>query len=142
MLFRSSLWILGGASIFIDTPILNTIVIGLIISFAIIAFPRTRTSLKILSIVILLATTWIALFYEVEGAIIDGLERAAIFPAFLATLVLLRATADHRPESQKARQAFSSLPKTQRAGGIVTGAHFIGHSSGWCFCGTRAHYGP
>ena len=121
-----SLWILGGTSIFIDTPILNTIVIGLIISFAIIAFPGTRTSLKILSIVILLATTWIALFYEVEGAIIDGLERAAIFPAFLATLVLLRATADHRPESQKARQAFSSLPKTQRAGGIVTGAHFIG----------------
>jgi len=121
-----SLWILGGASIFIDTPILNTIVIGLIISFAIIAFPGTRTSLKILSIAILLATTWIALFYEVEGAIIDGLERAAIFPAFLATLVLLRATADHRPESQKARQAFSSLPKTQRAGGIVTGAHFIG----------------
>jgi len=120
------LWVLGIATIFFDSRALMAATTGLLVSFAILSLPRTRRSVQILCAVITLAAAWLALRYGVGEAVLDGLKRAAIFPAFLATLVLLRATADRRPETGRARQAFASLPPDARAGGIVTGAHFIG----------------
>ncbi|MEK9684883.1 MAG: hypothetical protein VW226_10065 [Rhodospirillaceae bacterium] len=121
-----ALWLLGFISFFSKSSVLHTCINILILSFALISFGSARRSIKILILIILTSTLWLASGYGVFRAIWQGLERASIFPAFLATLVLLRGTADRRPETSLARQAFSSLPANQRAGGIVTGAHFIG----------------
>ena len=60
------------------------------------------------------------------NGIVDGLTRASIFPGFLATIVLLRATADQRPEIAAARRMFSALDPARRDSGIVIGTHMIG----------------
>ena len=55
-----------------------------------------------------------------------AIAKATIFPAFLATIVLLRAAADQRPEIASARQLFGALPANERDSGIIIGTHLIG----------------
>ncbi|MBT5455696.1 MAG: hypothetical protein HOK82_03755 [Rhodospirillaceae bacterium] len=49
-----------------------------------------------------------------------------MFPAFLATIVLLRATADQRPEIITARRLFAAIDPRQQAGGLVIGSFLVG----------------
>ncbi len=65
-------------------------------------------------------------FYDQWAAIEGGLTRAAIFPAFLATIVLLRATADQRPEIGVARRLFTALDRERRDSGLVVGGFLVG----------------
>jgi len=120
------LWGLGVISIFSAFAELNVLVSALLVSFSIFSIFEIRRS--ILCVCLLIATTifWLALTYGVEEAILDGLSRASIFPAFLITLVLLRTTADSRPETKRAQHAFAALPENARSGGIITGSHIIG----------------
>lgn len=60
-----------------------------------------------------------------EG-IIDGFGRAAIFAPFLATVLLLRATAEERPEVAEARRLFGALDPGRRDSAVVIGTHLLG----------------
>lgn len=64
--------------------------------------------------------------FGVAEAAIGGIGRALVFAAFLPTIVLVRATAELRPEVAEARRSFSDLAPEQRAGGILFGGHALG----------------
>lgn len=122
----AALWGLGITKILVSIPVIDALASGLLISFIILSLPRTGWSVRLLCLAMAVAMGVLVHQYDVGGAILDGIARASIFAAFLATIVLLRATADNRPETDTARQAFSNLPAEGRGGGIIVGAHIIG----------------
>ena len=56
---------------------------------------------------------------------VNAIDRALVFAAFLPTIVLVRATAELRPEVAQARQSFRSLAPSERTGGILFGCHIL-----------------
>lgn len=72
------------------------------------------------------ASLGLCLAYDVWSAIFPGLRKALIFLAFMPTAMLVRSTADHRPEITAARELFTSLRQDERGGGLLFGCHVIG----------------
>ncbi|CAN0428183.1 unnamed protein product, partial [Discosporangium mesarthrocarpum] len=113
-------------NIFAPDPYLVWALKGLLVCFLVLVMPRIAGHSRILLAVLTAVTLALAAIYGEWGAILDGIARAAIFPAFLATIVLLRATADQRPEIAAARQMFGALDPDRRDSGVVIGTHMIG----------------
>ena len=63
-------------------------------------------------------------FGAVEAAF-AGIERSLVFAAFLPTIVLVRATAELRPEIAEARRLFTNLDPSERTGGVLFGCHAL-----------------
>ncbi len=63
--------------------------------------------------------------FGVAEAALAGIDRALVFAAFLPTIVLIRATAELRPEIAKARRSFRNLDPAERTGGILFGCHAL-----------------
>lgn len=120
------LWILGLIQVLFPTPQVSTVMVGLLACVAIIALPQATWNVQLLCAFLAIATIALANFYDQWAAIENGLTRAAIFPAFLATIVLLRATADQRPEISVARHLFTALDRERRDSGLVVGGFLIG----------------
>ena len=120
------LWLLAVANIFYPNVTLVWALKGLLGVFVLLALPRIVGHSRILLTVLAVVTVALSAIYGEWGAILDGVARSAIFPAFLATIVLLRATADQRPEIAAARQMFSALDPDRRDSGVVIGTHLIG----------------
>jgi hypothetical protein len=121
-----ALWLLAVVNIFAPAPSIVWALKGLLVCFITLALPRVAGHSRILLTVLAAVTLALAAIYGEWGAILDGIARAAIFPAFLATIVLLRATADQRPEIASARQMFGALDPDRRDSGVVIGTHLIG----------------
>ena len=64
--------------------------------------------------------------FGVADAAFAGIERALVFAAFMPTIVLVRATAELRPEISEARQLFRNLDAAERSRGILFGCHALG----------------
>ncbi len=64
--------------------------------------------------------------FGVADAAFAGIERALVFAAFMPTIVLVRATAELRPEIAEARRSFRKLNAAERAGGILFASHALG----------------
>lgn len=99
---------------------------GMLACLVLVVLPTLARHSLILCVVLALATCGLAAAYGQWHAIPDGIARAAIFPAFLSTIVLLRAAADQRPEITAARDMFGALDRSERDSGIVIGTHLIG----------------
>jgi hypothetical protein len=54
------------------------------------------------------------------------MEHSVIFAAFFGTVVLLRATADRRPEISQARQLVEKLDAQESNSGLMAGSQFLG----------------
>lgn len=72
------------------------------------------------------ATVTLAAVFDVADAAVDGIERAFVFAAFVPTIVLVRATAELRPEVVAARRSFQDLDPAHWSGGILFGCHALG----------------
>lgn len=120
------LWVLGVASIFAPAPEVTTALTVCLAIYVFFALPRTGWHTRVLLSVLAIATVTLATTYDQWDAILRGMAKASIFPAFLATIVLLRATADQRPEITVARRLFAALDKSEQSGGIVLGSHLVG----------------
>ncbi len=120
------LWILGLFQVLFPTQLVSTVMTGLLACVAVIAVPQATWNIKLLCAVLAAATLYIAHVYDQWDAIESGLRRATIFPAFLATIILLRATADQRPEIGIARGLFAALDRERRDSGLVVGGFLIG----------------
>jgi len=126
MVFGAALWALGVVSIFVPTPGLSAALTWCLGVYVFFAVPRTGWHTRILLCVLAIATVALAARYDRWDAIPLGMAKASIFPAFLATIVLLRATADQRPEISAARRLFAAIDSREQSGGIIVGAHLIG----------------
>lgn len=120
------LWILGLFQVLFPNQLVSTLMAGLLACVAVIALPQATWNIKLLCAVLAATTLYIAHIYDQWDAIENGLRRATIFPAFLATIVLLRATADQRPEIGMARRLFAALDRERRDSGLVVGGFLIG----------------
>ena len=125
-LLVGTLWLLAVVNIFAPAPNLVWALKALLAGFVVLSLPKIAGHSRILLAVLAAITLALAAIYGEWGAILDGVARAAIFPAFLATIVLLRATADQRPEIESARQMFGALDPDRRDSGVVIGTHLIG----------------
>lgn len=124
------LWLLGIAGIVVDlksmswwTPWLTVGPLMALVGAALMSMPR---QIRLLCGALGLATAGLAAFYDQWAAILLGLERAVLFPAFLATIVLLRSTADQRPEIGTARRLFAAIDQDERGGGVTVGSFLLG----------------
>ena len=126
VLLISLLWLLGLIHVLFPTPEVSTAMAVLLAFVALIALPQATWNVKLLCAFLATATIYLAHFYDQWGAIEGGLRRATIFPAFLATIVLLRATADQRPEITVARGLFAALDRKRRDSGLVVGGFLVG----------------
>ena len=121
-----ALWLLAAGHILIDLPYLAEVMAGMVVVFLLAALPRLPRHTMILCGLLMGAMLALAHTYNQWTAIPAGIAKASIFPAFLATIVLLRAAADQRPEIANARALFGALPPRERDSGIVIGTHIMG----------------
>ena len=125
-IISGALWILAVLHIMFPQAPIAPFLVGLLICFVLGAVPQLSLHTRVLCGALAMATVIIAWLDGQWSAIPDGLAKATVFPAFLSTIVLLRATADQRPEIITAREMFGALDPTKRDSGIVIGTHLIG----------------
>lgn len=124
------LWVFAAARILVPVPLVTNVLTwamtGALVVYLLAILPTAPRHTKILSSILGAATIAMGAVYGQWHGIVDGLMRASIFPGFLATIVLLRATADQRPEIEAARRMFNDLDPARRDSGVVIGTHMIG----------------
>ena len=108
-----------------STPLTWFLVAGLAV-YVIVAFVRGRWQMRLVAIGLSAAIVGICTMFGSWATIPAGVEKGLIFVAFLSTIVLLRATAEQRPEIVAARALFTSLDKDRRGGGVLIGTHLLG----------------
>lgn len=121
----AALWLFGVIRIFSPQPVIIDILSVLLVCFVLLALPRVGWHTKILLTILAAATIALAAGYNRWDAILLGLAKGSVFPAFLATIVLLRATADQRPEIVTARRLFAGIDPRHQSGGILIGAFLL-----------------
>ncbi len=110
---------------FPEPALANILAAGFVLYVA-VALRASRWQTLALCGALALASLGLCLAYGVWPAIITGLHRALIFLAFMPTVMLIRATADRRPEITATRALFASLDPAERGGGLLFGCHVIG----------------
>ena len=120
------LWLLAVLHILVPSAPLTWAMTVFLVCFVALAIPRISWHAQVLCGVLAAATVVLAALYGQWDAVPEGVARAAIFPGFLSTIVLLRAAADQRPEIASARRMFGMLDPARRDSGIVIGTHLIG----------------
>lgn len=120
------LWLLSLLQQAVSSTVLTWTIIALMSVFVLIAAFLSGWQTRLLCIALATATITIAVTFGGWQAIPTGIAKSAVFVAFLSTIVLLRATADQRPEINAARELFNSLPSDRRGGGILIGANLLG----------------
>jgi hypothetical protein len=122
----AALWVLGVIRIFWPDQLVIDALSVFLVCFVFLALPRTGIHTRVLLGVLAAATVSLAASFDRWDAILLGLAKGSVFPAFLATIVLLRATADQRPEIVTARQLFAAIDPRHQSGGILIGSFLLG----------------
>lgn len=125
-IIAGALWALAVLQILFPLPHISLVMAGLLICFVLGAVPRLPRYTRVICGALATVAVFLAWHYGQWSAVPEGIGKAAIFPAFLSTIVLLRAAADQRPEIATARKMFGALDATKRDSGIVIGTHLIG----------------
>ncbi len=99
---------------------------GLMAAFVILSLARLRRQTVILISVLATITVLLAIVFEAWGEVVRGVEGATVFAAFFGTIMMLRATAERRPETVSARDQFERLDAGQQSGAFLIAAHAIG----------------
>ena len=103
----------------------NILTPGLIV-YMVFALAASRWQTLALCGALLTVILALCFVYGVWSALWPGFQKAQIFLAFLPTAMLIRSTADQRPEIANTRTLFASLPRAERDGGLLIGCHVIG----------------
>ncbi len=111
--------------IFPSAALANILTPGLIL-YIVFALAASRWQTLALCGALLTIILALCFVYGVWSALWPGLQKAQIFLAFLPTAMLIRSTADQRPEIANTRTLFASLPRAERDGGLLIGCHAIG----------------
>jgi hypothetical protein len=94
--------------------------------FLVLAAPLLNRRTTVLCAIIGLAALLLAAWSGGWWPIVVALDNSTQFGAFFGTIMVLRATADRRPETGKARELFKRLTVEQRSGAFLVGSHLMG----------------
>lgn len=125
ILLAGALWALGLIRILTPLEWMDAPLGLLLVAFVIVALCRTGWQNRLLCLALAGGTVALCLAYDLWQVIPAGIAKGAIFPAFFGTIVLLRATADQRPEIAAARRLFAGLDPARRGGGLIVGANLL-----------------
>lgn len=125
IVLAATLWALGVVRILSPFKALDAPLGALLVAFVTIALVRAGWQNRALCLALAGATVGLCAAYDVWRVIPQGIAKGAIFPAFFGTIVLLRATADQRPEIAAARRLFAGLDPERRSGGLIVGANLL-----------------
>ena len=118
------LWV--GAIVDMAWDIPRVAAVGGLVAYVVLSLVHGARAARWLCGALTGAIVALSLAFGVPEAAIDGIERAFVFAAFMPTLVLVRATAELRPEVAQARRSFRNLDPAHRVGGILFGCHALG----------------
>ncbi|MBK20463.1 MAG: hypothetical protein CMM52_16655 [Rhodospirillaceae bacterium] len=122
----ATLWAFAVIQIFWSHPILELaggIALGL---YIVLVISKIRRRMQILISCLAATAITLAAIFDGWTALWQGMENSVIFAAFFGTVVLLRATADQRPEISRARQFVERLGAQERDSGLMAGSQFLG----------------
>ena len=94
--------------------------------YVLVVSRQIRRRMQILIFCLALSAAILAAVFDGWYALWQGMEHSVIFAAFFGTVVLLRATADQRPEISKARKLVKDLGAQERNSGLMAGSQFLG----------------
>ncbi|NKB20066.1 MAG: hypothetical protein GKS01_05910 [Alphaproteobacteria bacterium] len=94
--------------------------------YVVLVLGQIKRRMQILIFCLALSAVGLAALFDGWQALWEGMEHSVIFAAFFGTVVLLRATADQRPEISKARQLVERLGAQERNSGLMAGSQFLG----------------
>lgn len=108
-----------------DAPVDDaaTLALGLLLG---IGFIRVRRQTLALAAALALCALGFAAVLDDWGALWRGLSDATTFGAFFVTLVVLRTTAERRPETARTRRLMALLDPLQRTAATLYGANVMG----------------
>jgi hypothetical protein len=98
----------------------------LMAAYIALALPRLRRRTLVLCALLASAALVLAAISQSWRLVLPALDGATIFGAFFGTIMMLRTTADQRPETNHAREMFRHLDGGQISGAFLIGAHLIG----------------
>jgi len=120
------LWILEIASLVAPHSPARDLAVAGLVAYGALVFPFVRRGTRIGAVIAILAAVGIALTAGEPELLLDGLEFAVVFPAFLATIALTRAAAEHNPLVARSRERLTAATPAARAGSTMLGAHLSG----------------
>ncbi len=119
-----ALW--AGAIVDMAWAIPRSIAVAGLAAYVGLALVRAARQARWLCGALAAAIVVLAWWFGVADAAVAGVGRALVFAAFMPTIVLIRATAEQRPEVTAARRSFGTLEAAHRVGGILFGCHVLG----------------
>jgi len=107
-------------------PMLEAAGAVLLAVFVVASLPRLRRQTLILCGLLAMAAAALAIAFDAWDAVPRAIGGATVFAAFFGTIMVLRATADRRPETANARRLFDRLDTAQQSGVFLVASHAIG----------------
>jgi len=95
-------------------------------AYGLVALLAVRPGARRLALLLFAPALLLAVAEGRPGLLLDGLHQAMVYPAFLATIVLVRAAASVHPAVARARERTLLLPPAARAAGFLVGGHLFG----------------
>lgn len=99
---------------------------SLMIAYGVFVVGGLRRQTMVLCAVLAALAVPLAIAFNAWDAALRAVDGATIFPAFFGTIIVLRATADRRPETANARRMFDRLNEGQRSGAFLVASHLAG----------------
>ena len=122
----ATLWAAAVIRIAWNHPVLQ-VASGMVLAiYILLVIGKIRRRMQILIFCLTATATVLAAIFNGWGALWQGMEHSVIFAAFFGTVVLLRATADQRPETGAARRSVEQLGPQERDSGLMAGSQFLG----------------
>lgn len=120
------MWIGELAGIVRPLAIVSAITAALLGVFVLIALARASRHIRVLFVVVIGASTAMALASHVPEALAHGYQRSQIFGAFLPSVLFLRATAEESPRLDRLRAGVGSLGTGAAQNWTLYGSHALG----------------
>ena len=98
---------------------------GLVL-FMVLALSRASKHVRGLFLIVLSTTLGLALVSGSARPLLDGLDRALVFGAFLPSVLLLRATVQNSARIASLRRAVGHLDANARSSWMLYGSHLLG----------------
>ncbi len=115
------LWPGGVEAVWVEAP--AAAALALLYS---LCFPLLRWQTRILVLPLGVGAALIAVALDDWGPVWRGFVDGTTLAAFFVTLVILRTTAERRPETNRARRRMETLEPRQRIGATLFGANIMG----------------
>ena len=122
----AALWVIVLITFALPLDVLRWLATAGLAVLVVFALMTGRWQIRLVSSILGLCIVALCIAFGGWSTVPHGVARATIFVPFLATIVLLRASAEQRPEIAASREMFAALDRSRRGGGILVGAHILG----------------